>query len=133
MGLVVLTGVALFAFRDNRSTYRTERDKLTIETRITSYNVCYTKLLRLLWQKQPQTVKEINECINQERPTGYTTTLKIMQIMTQKRYVRRVTEGKKHLYYAELQQDDTQRVLIDKLLDGAFMGSAQRLIRNNFV
>ncbi len=86
------------------------------------------EILQLLWQKQPQTVKEINECINQERPTGYTTTLKIMQIMTQKRYVRRVTEGKKHLYYAELQQDDTQRVLIDKLLDGAFMGSAQRLI-----
>ncbi|MFC2138250.1 BlaI/MecI/CopY family transcriptional regulator [Bacteroidota bacterium] len=86
------------------------------------------EILQLLWEKEPQTVKEINEAINLKKPTGYTTTLKILQIMTEKGFVEREVNGKKHLYYPKLKESNTQKAMIDKLLDSAFMGSAQKLI-----
>ena len=86
------------------------------------------EILQLLWEKNPQTVKEINEAINEKRPSGYTTTLKILQIMTNKGFVDREVKGKKHLYYPLLEEDDTQKAIIDRLLDSVFMGSAQKLI-----
>lgn len=86
------------------------------------------EILQILWKNSPLSVKEINDLLNQKKLTGYTTTLKIMQIMTSKGILGRETKGKMHLYFPEIKEDETQKVLLDKFLDNAFMGSAQKLI-----
>jgi predicted transcriptional regulator len=86
------------------------------------------EILQILWKNSPLSVKEINDLLNEKKQTGYTTTLKIMQIMTGKGILGRESNGKKHLYYPEIKEDETQQVLLDKFLDKAFMGSAQKLI-----
>lgn len=86
------------------------------------------EILQILWKNSPLSVKEINDILNKKKRTGYTTTLKIMQIMTDKGILGRETEGKKHLYHSKIKEDETQKALLDKFLDKTFMGSAQKLI-----
>lgn len=86
------------------------------------------EILQLLWAKSPLTVKEINESLNIIKPTGYTTTLKIMQIMTGKKILKREVSGKKHLYWPVLEEENTQIALVDRLLEKAFNGSAKKLV-----
>jgi BlaI family penicillinase repressor len=91
------------------------------------------EILRLLWQKGPQTVREINEAMNEQRRAdakaiGYTTTLKLMQIMHEKRLLSRRREGKTHIYRAAVTEKATQQQLLDRLLDTAFHGSAMKLV-----
>ena len=86
------------------------------------------EILRLLWENGPSTVREIQERMEQQRPTGYTTALKLLQIMTDKGLVRRDETARAHVYAAGAPEDQTQRQLVRDLLDRAFGGSATKLV-----
>ncbi len=85
-------------------------------------------LLRVLWSRGASTVREVHEEIQRNRPTGYTTVLKLLQIMTEKGLVTRDERARSHVYRARWSEDTTQRQLVTDLLDRAFGGSAARLV-----
>ena len=86
------------------------------------------EILRVLWQHGPRTVREVQEQLDQERPTGYTTVLKLLQIMTDKGLVRRDESARAHVYAATAPEATTQRQLVRDLVDRAFGGSASQLV-----
>src|SRR5215468_4040270 len=83
-------------------------------------------ILRVLWSRGPSTVRQVAEAMGRE--TGYTTVLKLMQIMTEKRLVRRDESARSHVYEAAYSEDQTQRQLVSDLLDRVFDGSAAKLV-----
>jgi BlaI family penicillinase repressor len=83
-------------------------------------------ILRVLWTRGPSTVRHVAEAL--ERETGYTTALKLLQIMTEKGLVRRDESSRTHVYEAAASEDQTQRTLVSDLLDRAFGGSAAKLV-----
>ena len=85
-------------------------------------------ILRVLWERGPSTVRQVHDALTPERPTAYTTALKLLQIMTEKGLVRRDESDRTHVYYARLSEDQTQRQLVRDLLDRAFGGSASKLV-----
>jgi predicted transcriptional regulator len=85
-------------------------------------------ILRVLWDRGPSTVREVTAALLDQRGTGYTTALKLLQIMTEKGLVRRDDRERSHIYEAVLPAEETQRQLVGDLLDQAFGGSAQQLV-----
>ena len=85
------------------------------------------EILQLLWQG-PQTVRTVNDTLNEKRQVGYTTTLKIMQIMFEKGSVERQQQGRGHLYSAVYKEQETQKMLLDRFMQNAFGGSALKLV-----
>jgi predicted transcriptional regulator len=85
-------------------------------------------ILRILWERGPSTVRQVHEALSAERPSGYTTALKLLQIMTDKGLVRRDESDRTHDYTARLSEEQTQRQLDGDLLDRAFGGSAMKLV-----
>jgi predicted transcriptional regulator len=85
-------------------------------------------ILRALWHNGPGTVRQVQEILNRQRPTGYTTVLKLLQIMTEKGLVERDEAQRTHVYHARLSRSETQRQLVGDLLDKAFGGSASQLV-----
>lgn len=83
------------------------------------------EILRVLWRLGPSTVREVQE---DRSKTGYTTILKLLQIMAEKGLVERDEQNRAHVYRATLTEDATQQSLVDDLLDKAFGGSAQKLV-----
>src|SRR5688572_32620993 len=86
------------------------------------------QILRVLWHRGASTVREIQEDLNEAKPTGYTTVLKMLQIMTEKGLVRRNEEQRAHVYQARLAQHQTQRQMVGDLLNRVFDGSASNLL-----
>jgi BlaI family penicillinase repressor len=85
-------------------------------------------ILRVLWSRGPSTVRQVHEALSQERETGYTTVLKLMQIMTEKGLVERDESERTHVYQARFTQEATQQRLVSDLLEKAFGGSASQLV-----
>ena len=85
------------------------------------------EILQVLWQKGNCTVREVHEDLN-KKDAGYTTTLKLMQIMHEKGLVDRDTSAKTHIYRALINQEKTQQQLVNKMIDNVFNGSAARLV-----
>ena len=85
-------------------------------------------ILRILWDLGPSTVRTINEAMNKDDSTGYTTTLKLMQIMTEKGLLLRDDSQFKHIYRPAISEEMTQNQLVGDLLDKAFAGSAEKLV-----
>ncbi|MGA2728778.1 MAG: BlaI/MecI/CopY family transcriptional regulator [Terracidiphilus sp.] len=85
------------------------------------------ELLRILWDKEPATVREIYDALNLQRPSGYTTVLKMLQIMTTKGLVVRDEANRAHVYRAALSQDVTQSEILKDLSVRLFSGSAAQL------
>lgn len=86
------------------------------------------EILQILWDSGPTTVRFVNDKLNLKKEVGYTTTLKIMQIMTEKNLLSRDEENKSHIYSAVYKKDETQKVLLDKFLESTFGGSASKLV-----
>ena len=86
------------------------------------------EVLQILWEFGPSTVRFINDRLKRDKKVGYTTTLKIMQIMTEKGMLSRDTEKKTHIYTSLISQKDAQQQMLDKLLNTVFGGSAQKLV-----
>jgi predicted transcriptional regulator len=85
-------------------------------------------ILRILWGRGPSTVREIHEVLSQGRPSRYTTTLKLLQIMTEKGLTTREEWGRLHRYSAAAAEEETQRQLVQDLVERAFGGSAVKLM-----
>jgi predicted transcriptional regulator len=85
-------------------------------------------ILRVLWERGPSTVRQVMDALCRTQPTGYTTVLKQMQIMTEKGLLRREESGRLHIYEAARSQEVTQQQLVSHLLDRAFGGSTEKLV-----
>jgi len=85
------------------------------------------ELLRILWEKQPATVREIYDALNTERRSGYTTVLKLLQIMTAKGLVVRDEANRAHVYRSAISQDAMQSKILKDLSVRLFSGSAAQL------
>lgn len=85
-------------------------------------------ILRVLWQRGPSTVREVWEELSPEQGTGYTTVLKIMQIMFEKGLLARDETARSHVYRAARSQKQTQREVLGHLLERMFSGSAPELV-----
>ncbi len=92
------------------------------------------EILQLLWEHGPSSVRFVNDKMNQARQAadreeiGYTTTLKLMQIMTDKGLVTRDTSTRTHIYAAAAREEETQQQLLQKFVDATFRGSAMKLV-----
>jgi predicted transcriptional regulator len=91
------------------------------------------EILQVLWQRGPSTVREVNDELNrrqvaQGKDIGYTTTLKMMQIMSEKGLLARDEQARTHIYQAVAQEQATQRQLLDRFVDNVFQGSALKLV-----
>ncbi len=85
-------------------------------------------ILRVLWSRGPSTVQQVQETLSEDRPIGYTTVLKLLQIMTEKGLVLRDESRRAHVYRPRDPEEQVQRRLLQNLLDKAFGGSARRLM-----
>ncbi|MCK4978758.1 MAG: BlaI/MecI/CopY family transcriptional regulator [Candidatus Delongbacteria bacterium] len=86
------------------------------------------EILQILWKNGEMTVKEVNEEINKIKESGYTTTLKTMQIMLDKGFVSRQPFGRSHVYKVEITESDTKNALLDKFIASTYNGSTMKLV-----
>jgi len=86
------------------------------------------EILQVLWENGPSTVRFVNDELNRKKRVGYTTTLKIMQIMTDKNLVRRDEANRSHVYSVQIEKEETQNLLLDKFLTNTFGGSSMKLV-----
>lgn len=86
------------------------------------------EILQILWEQGPSTVRDVHEKLNEHKSSGYTTTLKFMQIMHDKGLVRRNTEARSHVYEAVVSREKTRRQMVDKLISTLFQGSSSSLV-----
>ena len=87
------------------------------------------EILQILWKKGPSTVREINDVLSemQDKSIGYTTTLKIMQIMYEKGLLQRNDSQRTHIYTSAVKEGKIQSALLDRFLNAAYKGSASKL------
>jgi BlaI family transcriptional regulator, penicillinase repressor len=86
------------------------------------------EILALLWEMGNASVRQIHEKLSKNKATGYTTTLKIMQIMHTKGLVKRDEENRSHIYSPAISQKETQKSLVNNFMSTAFGGSAKNLV-----
>ena len=86
------------------------------------------EILSILWEKELATVREVHEIIHQTKEVGYTTTLKLMQIMHEKGLVSRNVDSKTHIYRAELEKEKAQDLYLGKMIKTLFSGSSSKLV-----
>lgn len=85
-------------------------------------------ILQVLWAKGPGTVRQVHDELSQDRDIGYTTTLKLMQIMHEKGLLSRNEDARSHIYTAAISEEETQRTMLDRFVETAFRGSASKLV-----
>jgi BlaI family transcriptional regulator, penicillinase repressor len=86
------------------------------------------EVLQILWEKGPQTVRTVNEQLNKQREVGYTTTLKIMQIMLDKGTLTREVADRAHIYTAAINETATQTELLQDFVSATFRGNSSSLV-----
>jgi predicted transcriptional regulator len=86
------------------------------------------EILQILWKHGPCTVRFVNDRLNKRKTVGYTTTLKIMQLMLEKNLLKRNESTRSHLYQAVVKEKETQGLLLNRFLETAFGGSALKLV-----
>ena len=86
------------------------------------------EILHVIWEKGDVSVKDVHDAMGGDEANGYTTILKLMQIMNEKGLVTRQKNGKLHLYKAVPTQENTRQEILDKMIDTVFQGSAAQLV-----
>lgn len=86
------------------------------------------EILNILWEKGPSTVRDVHGELEKNKDAGYTTTLKLMQIMHDKKLLNRDTGAKSHVYTAAVSQQKTQGQMVKRFIDNVFNGSASQLV-----
>ncbi|HEU0065401.1 MAG TPA: BlaI/MecI/CopY family transcriptional regulator [Flavisolibacter sp.] len=86
------------------------------------------EILNILWQRDLATVREVHEELAKSKDVGYTTTLKLMQIMHEKGLVKRDESMRTHIYQAAVNKERTQKHLLNKMIDSLFGGSSTQLV-----
>lgn len=86
------------------------------------------EILNILWEKGDSTVRDVHEVLEQTKEVGYTTTLKLMQIMHDKKLLTRDTSSKTHIYKAAISKESTQGQIVQRLVDNVFNGSTMQMV-----
>ena len=91
------------------------------------------EILQILWENGPSSVRFVNDQLNEkrakdQREVGYTTTLKIMQLMVEKEIATRNTDNRTHIYIPKIDESDTKKALLKTFVDTTFRGSAMNLV-----
>ncbi len=86
------------------------------------------EILAILWEKGTASVREVHEVLTQKKPSGYTTTLKLMQIMLEKGMLSREAKGKLHMYQPAMKKEKAQAQLLARMIDTVFNGSASQMV-----
>ncbi len=86
------------------------------------------EILNILWEHGPSSVGQVNEILGKKKEVGYTTTLKMMQIMTDKGLTLRNTTERKHIYVAAISERKVKENMLTRFLNAAFNGSASKLV-----
>ncbi len=102
--------------------------KVVVNTAMSKPTEAELEILSLLWEMKEASVRQIHERLAETKDTGYTTTLKIMQIMHTKGMVARDEESRTHIYRPLVKQGETQKSLVKNLMATAFGGSAKSLV-----
>ena len=87
------------------------------------------EILSVIWERETATVREVHEILNARKPTGYTTVLKLLQIMDEKGLVERDKTSRAHIYRAKIKQKDTGKQMLHDVLQKVFGGSALKLVQ----
>lgn len=86
------------------------------------------EILQILWDRDACTVRDVHEELSKTKVSGYTTTLKLMQIMFEKKLVTRDDSSKTHIYRAAISKQKTQKQFLDRMINGLFSGSSTQLV-----
>jgi BlaI family transcriptional regulator, penicillinase repressor len=86
------------------------------------------EILQVLWNEQNATVRTVHEVLSKTKDSGYTTTLKLMQIMHEKGLVTRNDSSKTHIYQPAVSREKTQKLFLNKMIDSLFAGSSANLV-----
>ncbi len=86
------------------------------------------EILKILWERESATVREVHEELSKHKDSGYTTTLKLMQIMFEKGIVKRDDSNKTHIYEPNINKEKTQRQIVGKMVDALFGGSTSDMV-----
>ena len=86
------------------------------------------EILQILWNKENATVREVHEELSKNKDSGYTTTLKLLQIMFEKGLVTRDDSNKTHIYQPAVTRQKTQKQFLDKMINTLFAGSSTQLV-----
>ncbi|UAY57151.1 BlaI/MecI/CopY family transcriptional regulator [Arachidicoccus terrestris] len=86
------------------------------------------EILQILWEKGPSSVRTVHEALGNTKQTGYTTSLKLMQIMFEKGLLTRDESAKTHIYAAAISEVNGQKQAVDKIIDSMFKGSSTNLV-----
>lgn len=108
--------------------YRIHLVGIKLSTMISKPTESELEILSILWKLKKASVRAIHEQISETKETGYTTTLKLLQIMLAKGLVKRDEKNRSHIYTAALTEKDTQKSLLKGFMSAAFGGSAKNLV-----
>ena len=86
------------------------------------------KILQILWDQGPSSVRDVHTKISENKDSGYTTTLKLMQIMATKGIALRDTSSRTHIYSAALSEQKTKKDLLSRFISATFKGSSSSLV-----
>ncbi|RPD46655.1 MULTISPECIES: BlaI/MecI/CopY family transcriptional regulator [Chitinophagaceae] len=86
------------------------------------------EILQILWERGLATVRDVHEGLSKTKDVGYTTTLKLMQIMHEKGLVKRDESMRTHIYQASVNKEKTQKHILGKMIDSLFGGSSTQLV-----
>ena len=86
------------------------------------------EILQVLWRNNIATVREVHEELSKTKDVGYTTTLKLMQIMHEKGLVKRDESTRTHVYQSAVNRENTQKHMLNRMIDSLFGGSATQLV-----
>lgn len=86
------------------------------------------EILQVLWNEKSATVRQVHEELSKTKDSGYTTTLKLMQIMHEKGLVTRNDSSKTHIYHPAVSRENTQKQFVNKMIDTLFAGSSANLV-----
>ncbi len=86
------------------------------------------EILKILWNKETATVRDVHAELSKTKESGYTTTLKLMQIMFEKGLVKRDDRNKTHVYEPAISKQKTQKQFLDKMINTLFAGSSTQLV-----
>lgn len=86
------------------------------------------EIMQILWQHGPSSVRFVNDLLSEKREVGYTTTLKLLQIMFEKGLVLRDDSNRTHVFEAAFKESDMQQKLLNQFVDTAFRGAAMKMV-----
>ena len=86
------------------------------------------EILQVLWELGSATVREVHDILSETKDSGYTTTLKLMQIMNEKALLNRNDDAKSHVYTAAVKKESIQKQVVSKMINGLFKGSSAKLV-----